>query len=373
MIKVLFFIPTLDKGGAENVLVNLVNHMNYDCFDITVQTLFDKDSQKNILNNRIKYRSSFYHQFRGNSKILSLFPSKWLYKLIVNHKYDIVVSYLEGPTTHILSGCPFSDTRKVAWIHTAFDSEKGFYAGFYSKTSAIKGYQKYDILAFVAKTAMDRFIEIADVQLPKCTVLYNTIDSSSVIYQSREAVNPDLFPKSTINIISVGKVEPVKGYDRLVRVHKRLIDEGLHHHLYIIGSGKQQAELESFVKKNNLNESITFLGFTDNPYKYLSKADLFVCSSRREGFSTAVTEALILGLPVISTNCSGAYELLGTNNEYGIVTENSEEGLYIAIKKVLSNSELLNYYKGKSSKRGKQFSIEKTVSNVEKMLREILD
>lgn len=63
--------------------------------------------------------------------------------------------------------------------------------------------------------------------------------------------------------------------------------------------------------ENNLTDTFTFLGYRDNPYKYVKKADLYVCSSRREGFSTAVTEALIVGTPVVSTNCSGAYELLG--------------------------------------------------------------
>lgn len=85
--------------------------------------------------------------------------------------------------------------------------------------------------------------------------------------------------------------------------------------------------------ENNLTDTFTFLGYRDNPYKYVKKADLYVCSSRREGFSTAVTEALIVGTPVVSTNCSGAYELLGKNNEYGIVTENNEDALYEGIKK----------------------------------------
>ena len=108
-----------------------------------------------------------------------------------------------------------------------------------------------------------------------------------------------------------------------------------------------------------------------NALKYVKKADLYVCSSRREGFSTAVTEALIVGTPVVSTNCSGAYELLGKNNEYGIVTENDEDALYEDIKKMLTTPGLLEADAAKAKERGKAFSTEKTVKAVEEMLLSI--
>ena len=108
MISILFLIPTLDRGGAENVLVDLVNHMDQTRFRITVQTLFDKDSQKDRLKKGIEYRTFLYHQFHGNSRLMARIPAEILYRAIVKKHYDVVVSYLEGPTTHILSGCPFS-------------------------------------------------------------------------------------------------------------------------------------------------------------------------------------------------------------------------------------------------------------------------
>ena len=98
---------------------------------------------------------------------------------------------------------------------------------------------------------------------------------------------------------------------------------------------------------------------------------MFVCSSYREGFSTAVTESLVVGTPVVSTLCSGAQELLGYNNEYGLIVENSEEGIYKGLKKLLEDKELLEYYKKKAAERGSFFSKEKTVEAVEKMLDEI--
>ena len=152
MISVLFLIPTLDRGGAENVLVNLVNRMDQSKFHITVQTLFDQHSQKDRLREGIEYKSFLFHQFHGNSRLFALVPARLLYKLIVRKRYDVVVSYLEGPTTHIISGCPFDDSKKVTWIHSALDSGRGLSAGFISKKAAIRAYKRFDSIVFVAES-----------------------------------------------------------------------------------------------------------------------------------------------------------------------------------------------------------------------------
>ena len=112
---------------------------------------------------------------------------------------------------------------------------------------------------------------------------------------------------------------------------------------------------------------MTFLGYQTNPYKYVAKCDLFVCASFAEGFSTAATEALIVGTPVCTTEVSGMREMLG-DNEYGIITENDEEALYEGIKDLLDHPEKLAHYKEKAIERGKRFSTEETVKAVEEML-----
>jgi Glycosyltransferase len=181
------------------------------------------------------------------------------------------------------------------------------------------------------------------------------------------------FDKSVINLVSVAKIIWTKGFDRLIDVHKRLIDEGYKHYINILGIGEDQGKLQKKIEELGLQDSFRFLGFHKNPYKFVSRSDLYICSSLREGFSTAVSEALILGVPVVSTNCSGAEELLGANNEYGIVTENTEEGIYNGLKKLLSNPELLKYYKDKATERGRFFSTEKTVKEVENLLDSLID
>ena len=108
-----------------------------------------------------------------------------------------------------------------------------------------------------------------------------------------------------------------------------------------------------------------------NPYKFLSRCDVFICSSYSEGFSTALSEAVILGLPCISTDVSGAAEILGENGEYGIITENSEEGVFKSMKQILSNERLLDELSKKAESRASYFSPERTVKAVEELIESV--
>jgi len=126
--------------------------------------------------------------------------------------------------------------------------------------------------------------------------------------------------------------------------------------------------LESLIGQLGLTEHVTFLGYQTNPYQFLSKCDLFVCASFAEGFSTAATEALIVGTPVCTVEVSGMREMLGENNEYGIVTKNDENALYEGIKTLLDDPALLQHYANQANLRGKDFSTEETVRSVESML-----
>ena len=365
MISVLFLIPTLDRGGAENVLVNLVNHMDQSKFKITVQTLFDQDSQKDQLRDGIEYRTFLKHQFHGNSKLQAWIPAGLLYRLIVRKRYDIVVSYLEGPTTHILSGCPYPDSKKVAWVHVEMNSKRHASVGFRNSSEAISAYHCYDKIVFVARTVQKSFESVLEQSFPGACVLYNTIDTDKIVRMSAAVPHQNPFSERELNMISVGRIIDAKGFDRLLRVQKRLKDEGYASHVFILGTGQDRERLETLARENGIADSFTFLGFHENPYMYVSKADLFVCSSRREGFSTAVSEALVLGVPVISTDCSGAKELLGENNEYGVVTKNEEQSLYDGIIRLLENPSLLSHYREQAKKRGNHFQIETTVHAVE--------
>jgi glycosyltransferase involved in cell wall biosynthesis len=144
-------------------------------------------------------------------------------------------------------------------------------------------------------------------------------------------------------------------------------------HTYVLGEGNQKSEISAWLEHENLTDSYTFLGYRTNPYQFVRNSDLFICSSYSEGFSTAATEALIVGTPVCTVDVSGMKEMLGENNEYGVVTENTEEALYQGIKQLLDDPELLAHYREKAAERGKAFRTEETVRAVEQMLLELME
>ncbi|MBE6950616.1 MAG: glycosyltransferase [Ruminococcaceae bacterium] len=366
MKRILFLIHDLGHGGAEKVLVNLVNNMDPEQFDITVIALFGGGVNEQFLKPHVRLKTIFPRSFPGNSHVMKLFSPKLLHKLCVKEHYDVEVAYLEGPASRIISGCADPGTKTVCWLHCTMKSPEEFAVGFRSVEEAKRCFSRFDRGVFVSKGVMDAFRQYCPLE--HMQVLYNTNESDKILELSREPVGDDLFRGGEFSMIGVGKIEEVKGFDRLARIHARLRREGYPVHTYILGRGSREAELRQYLEGEGMTDSFTFLGYQTNPYKYVSKCDLFVCSSHSEGFSTAATEALIVGTPVVTTRVSGMEEMLGEQNEWGIVTENDEESLYTGIKKLLDDPDKLAHYKRQAELRGKAFSTENTVSAVQAAL-----
>lgn len=366
MKKILFLIHDLGHGGAEKVLVNLVNNMDTTKFDITVMTLFGGGVNEQFLKPHIRYRAVFPKAFPGNSHVMKLFSPERLHRLCVKERYDIEVSYLEGPSARIISGCEDPDTKLVCWIHRELKTKRFASASFRSMREATQSYQRFQQIVCVSNTVKQDFLNIFPID-GSVDTYYNTNESKYILEAAQESIPAEVCSEEEINLIGVGKILKSKGFDRLARIQKRLRAEGYATHLYVLGDGPHRGELESYLAANNLRASYTFLGYQTNPYKYVSRCDLFVCASHAEGFSTAATEALILGTPVCTVEVSGMREMLG-DNEYGIITENDEDALYAGIKDLLDHPEKLAYYKERAAERGKRFSTEETVRAVEEML-----
>ena len=366
MKKLLFLIHDLGHGGAEKVLVNLVNNMDRSKFDITVMALFGGGVNEQFLSKDIRYLTVIDRMIPGNSHLKKLFSPKRLHKWLIREHYDVEIAYLEGPAVRIVSGCTDKDTKLVSWIHCTMRSKKEFSVGFRSDAEAKKCISRFDKNVFVSQGVKDAFETYCPIE--NGVVLYNTNESDKIISMASEPLAAGTFRDEEINLIGVGKIKEVKGFDRLARVHKRLIGDGYPVHTYILGEGSKKPELAAQLAKEGISDSFTFLGYQTNPYKFVKNTDLFVCSSYSEGFSTAATEALIVGTPVVTTLVSGMKEMLGENNEWGFVTENDEDALYRGIKQLLDDPELLAQYKEKAAERGKMFSTENTVKAVEDML-----
>lgn len=364
--KILFLIHDLGQGGAEKVLVNLVNNMDRSKFDISVTVLFGGGVNEQFLAKDIHFYSVFPKEVPGNSKLMKLLTPKKLHKLCVKEHYDIEVSYLEGPSARVISGCQNPNTKLVSWIHVEQHTMDKLAGSFRSEKEAHECYNRFDQTVCVSQYVHDDFCQILNFQKP-CQVLYNTVESDKILVGAGEAA-PELKDDGKIRLVAVGTLKQSKGYMRLLQIIKHLRDEQYPVHLYILGIGPLQQEMEEYIGQNDLYDSVTLLGYKTNPYKYVSKCDLFVCASFAEGFSTAATEALIVSTPVCTVEVSGMKEMLGENNEYGVVTENDEKALYQGIKKLLNDSQLLDHYKKQAAERGKKFSTKNTVQAVEKML-----
>lgn len=366
MLKILFLIHDLGQGGAEKVLVNLVNNMDRSKFDITVTVLFGGGVNEQFLAPDIHFHALFPKEVPGNSKLMKLLTPKQLHRLCVKEHYDIEVSYLEGPSARVISGCQSPDTKLVSWIHVEQHTMDKLAGSFRSEKEARACYDRFNQTICVSQYVHDDFCQLLNFRKP-CRVLYNTVESDKILAGASEAA-PELVDDGTIRLIAVGTLKQSKGYMRLLKIIRRLRYEQYTVHLYILGIGPLQHEMEEYICQNELQDTVTLLGYQTNPYKYVSKCDLFVCASFAEGFSTAATEALIVGTPVCTVEVSGMKEMLGENNEWGVVTENSEEGLYQGIKRLLDDPALLAHYKAKAAERGKSFSTKSTVEAVEEML-----
>ena len=367
--KILFMIHDLGPGGAEKVLVSLVNHMDRSRYDITVVSLFGGGVNEQFLASHIHYRTVWEKTIPANSKLMKLLTPHQLHRICVKERFDLEVSYLEGPAARIISGCTDPATKLIGWIHVEQHTKKAASRAFRNYRESCKCYHRFDRIVCVSETVKQDFLQLyPGVENP--IVLYNTNETDKIVSLKNEPVENIVFRKEEINLVAVGKITKRKGFDRLARIVKRLRDDDLSVHLYVLGDGPSQTEIEAYLKDNDLQDYYTFLGYQTNPYKFIARCDLFVCASWSEGFSTAATEALIVGTPVCTVDVSGMREMLG-NNEFGIITQNDDDSLYQGIKDIICNGKL-EHYRKKALERGKSFSTETSVRSVESMFDQLL-
>lgn len=343
MKKVLFLINTLNAGGAERILVDTVNSLDPRKYQITVQTVQDVGAHRKYLSSHIRYKSmirtknAFVRGFLSRL-ILRLLGPGFVYRFFVKDDFDYEIAFLEGQPTRILSRSTNRRARRYAWIHTDLNAYPDSVLCYGSEAAEKAAYQVYDKVICVSESVKAEFLKKYPLEEHRVQVVYNIIDDLAVCEAAKE---PAVLPAGRKPVlISVGRLVKQKGYDRLLRVHHRLIREGLLHSLVLIGDGEQREALLDFVQQNGLSDTVSFLGYQSNPYPYICKADLFVCSSYAEGYSTVVSEAVLCGTPVLSTEVAGAREPADWPR-CSVVVENSEEGLYEGLRTLLMEPEKL--------------------------------
>ena len=347
MKKIVFGITSLGVGGAERVLLDIVNELD-EKYDITLFTLYSGGAFEKELSEKIKLISlnkSTYEDLGAIKKRLIplyiLICGKSIYKKYIKDKYDVEISFLEGPITRLFRHK--SIAKKIAWIHT--DISKIFGRGIKAKIKkkVDKGiYKKYDKIVFVSIDSKEKFNDLYETEefLKNEEIIYNYINKERILKKASEDTEKIDIEENKTSIVTVARLVKPKAIDRFIKVHKKLIEEGFIHNVYIIGDGPEKDNLEKQIKDLKVEETFKLLGQKENPYPYIKKTDYFALLSEYEGYGMVIEESKILNKNIIITN-TGAKEAI-EGYDKSIIVENNEEAIYEGLKQILSNNIVFN-------------------------------
>lgn len=357
--RIVFFIPDLRAGGAERVILNVAK-----CFlqsGLNVTLLLGKKEGK--LLNKIPAGLDVIELGSRNSKIN-------MFKFILfcnDFKPDVIIGSLGAVVTMALSKAFISKKVKlICRLGSTLSAEAGYIRSpikrfIYKFVNKII-YINSDRLICQSEFMKNDCINFLKVDGRKLEVIYNPVDVEKCLYLSKDEAE-------FFDLIAIGRLMYPKDYITLIQSIEILIDKGIKIKVGIIGEGSLFGELDSVIKAKKLENHIILLGFKENPYSYLSRSKFLISTSIYEGFSNVIIEALVLGIPIIATDCpSGNREVLfeGVN---GYFTEvGNPQSISEVIEKALNNRCHLDFSKFQevAEKRFNMDSISRKYINIAK-------
>ncbi len=333
MKKLLFSAVSLDVGGIETALVTLLNYLAKQKYEITLvlekkQGLFLNDLNPNI--KIIEYTPN-------TNKIILIRKAFNLFKQInfkrkYSNKFDFSCSY----ATYSLPASFVARTASencVLWVHSEYfkllKDSKEEYVKFFNN---IKSHEFRKII-FVSENARNIYLNIFKDKEEKSQVIHNLINYKEIIEKSKEEIT-DVRKEKVYTFLNVGRhTEDDKKVTRIIESVKKLKEDGKEFRILLVGDGKETKNYKNMVKKYNLEDKIIFLGKKQNPYPYYKIADSFLLTSEYEGFPVVYTEAMTLGLPIITTDVSDSKEII--QNKFGIVTSKDIDSIYNAMRQAI--------------------------------------
>ena len=256
---VLFLIESLAGGGAEKVLTTLVQHIDKTKFEVTVCTISGGGKFECFVRECVKYHAILNEPI-GNNVIKKLFynikhhlvykwlPLSWVYRLFVPQHHDVEIAYVEGFTTKLLSHSTNTKARRYAWLHIDLFQNHWTQSIYGSLANETEAYNCFNGIYGVSQTVQKAFLkEFPDVH----TVvgkMYNPIDSLEI---KNKALEMEEIKHKKPLLVTVGRLEHQKGYDRLVEISHRLVGDGFKFELWILGVGSQEEQLNDYIKKHH--------------------------------------------------------------------------------------------------------------------------
>jgi glycosyltransferase involved in cell wall biosynthesis len=383
MKRILFFNDSMEMGGTEKLLTGLLNHLVTK--DYTITLLLPVRSDRNILLKNLSRKVHVKYIYEENTphlkkklgeNLMIFFPrlfAKW--KGIKTSDYDEIVCFKETFFARIFSKMKLP---KILWIHNILykheyeaNTAREKFSVWLNKKQIKKvqrSYDNFDKVVCVSDAAKNAYLAVLhDGRMPEQDIrtLYNAVDLSIVVEKSKEEI--ESLPQGQTNFILLTRTSPEKRTDRLISAANRLKEEGYDFHIYIIGEGMNSKEMQNTISLLGLTGRITLMGRTENPFPYILQCKWSLCVSERESFSLALLESLALKTPVITTDCGGPRDIID-NGRYGILVDNSAEGVYQGMKMVLDNPTLSVRYSADLGKAVARFDYQGWLSKVEEII-----
>ena len=381
--RILIFNDCFYMGGTEILLVNLLNHLvEKEC---CITLLLPNPSEKNTLLSRVSpkvpIKYLFTRELTGLKKviyknILIFFPR--LYARLVGFKkndYDEVVCFKDGFYSILFSKLALP---KYLWVqnhpfqrdYTSHNFKEwiSYTLNRFQISRMNRSFDEYDEIICVSESSRKSYIELyhGGKLRREIKVLYNALDLSSIALRAEESV--DTIQTTGVKFITVIRLSYEKTVERIILAADRLSKSGYDFHCLILGDGDEFEKLQNMISQYKLNDRIQMLGRVSNPFPYMKRSDWFLCPSSRESFALTLLESTALGTPVITTECGGPEDVID-RGEYGILTENSSEGVYWGMKKVLDDSSLLPFFISKTDECMKRFDYKKWLGEVDNLLK----
>lgn len=346
MKRILIANDLLKGGGVENVLENLVRYLLKRGNEITLMIPNCSEAEaKSIWDEDIKVYPSMRELKDIKKYSLRWFVDRGLY--IVQKqlhrirlsilRYDVAIALKEGfimqEMAHVYA------KKKFVWVHVDYRFMHWTEICFRSNDNERRCMQKFDKVICVSQAVADSIIATIGDPGNLC-VKYNPINVDRIIRLSKQSCKQQI-DQDKFLFVSVGRLMQQKNYSLLLDVCS-LLGNKYDFELWILGEGPDRQKLEEKIQNLSLY-NVKLLGNQNNPYPYIKAADAFISAATWESYGLAIQEALILGVPVITIECPAIKEVFDTR--FGILTDNSFEGLYDSMEKMIINVGLRKKYK----------------------------
>jgi glycosyltransferase involved in cell wall biosynthesis len=372
--KTLFFISSLDGGGAERVMVDLVRHIDRGRVEPSLVLLYpyEESPYKNDLPDDLRIivveRKSdhVFHQLKQFVAFL---------KTVFRENPRVILSMLTHNNIMALVAGVFLGIEVIVCEHNTLGevikTREGRTMLGLPVAPVVKIFYRF-VNKVIAVSEGIRLNLIEDFGIPaeKVRTIYNPIDLDRIQASSSLQPGHPFFENQKPIVIAMGRLVEQKGFDTLIKAFRYVVQE-IDARLIIMGEGPQRGVLENVIEKCGIAGKVSLPGFQGNPYALLSSSDVFVLSSNYEGLPMAIFEAMACGVPVIATDCrSGPREILSNGTCGMLVPVGDEIALAQGIKRLLKDDEMRKKLSGSGKERLKDFSFEKIMKQYEHVIDE---